>query len=349
MSFRTTAKALGPTIPPSLLQWADHGDRVMDRRSFLGVLAGGLLAAPFAAEAQQPRHAWRVGFLSSLPVPPSSVADALRSAGLVEGENVNIARRSTEGPEALQALAVELVGLQPDVIIAFWNRDVIAARGATRSIPIVMVVGVDPVGAGIVVSLARPGGNVTGSLFTEPAIAGKTLHVLKEGVPAIQRVAALWNPGFTLPAYYAAMEDAARAAGMTLSSVQSRSATDFEPALARIMSVTPDALFVDGLAVPRQEHRARLLEFAARKRLPAVYTAKHWVVAGGLMSYNASLDEAWARTGNYVARILRGAKPGELPVERPTKFELVINLKTAKALGLTIPPSLLQRADQVIE
>ncbi len=145
------------------------------------------------------------------------------------------------------------------------------------------------------------------------------------------------------------MEAAAHASGMILLSVESRVATDFDPALARVTLIKPHALFVDGLAVPRQAHRIQLLEFAARQRLPVVYTSKQWVVAGGLVSYNASLDEAWSRTGVYVARILKSAKPAELPVERPTKFELVINLKTAKALGLTIPPSLLHRADQVIE
>jgi len=175
------------------------------------------------------------------------------------------------------------------------------------------------------------------------------LQVLKEAVPRVQLVAAIWNPSFTLPAYYAAMETAARARGMTLASVESRAPADFEPALNRVATIRPDGAFVDGLAVPRQDHRARLVEFAAQRRLPVVYTAKQWVLAGGLMSYNASLDEAWSRTGSYVARILRGAKPGELPVERPTKFEMAINLKTAKAIGLTIPESLLLRADQVIE
>jgi putative ABC transport system substrate-binding protein len=212
-----------------------------------------------------------------------------------------------------------------------------------------MVIGVDPVGAGLVTSLARLGGNVTGSLLTEPAIAGKTLQVLKEAMPTVERVAALWNPSFTLPAYYKAMEEAARASGMTLVSVESRTAADFDGALARVTAIRPQALFVDGLAVPRQAHRDLLLDFMARQRIPAVYTSKYWVVAGGLMSYNASLDEAWSRVGSYVARILKGAKPADLPVEGPTKFELVLNLKTAKALGLTIPPSLLGRADQVIE
>jgi putative ABC transport system substrate-binding protein len=308
-----------------------------------------VLSTPLGAEAQQVGKVYRIGFLSSLPVPPTALADTLRNAGLVEGRNIVVDRRFTEGPEGLQALAAELVGLRPDVIIAYWNRDVVAARAATRSIPIVMVVGVDPAGAGLVESLGHPGGNVTGSLVTEPAIAGKTLQALKQAVPTVQRVAALWNPGFTLPAYYKAMEEAAQASGMTLLSVESRAATDFDAALARVTAMRPHALFVDGLAVPRQAHRLQLIEFVARQRLPTVYTAKHWVVAGGFMSYNASLEEAWSRTGSYVARILSGAKPPDLPVEGPTKFELVINLKTARALGLTVPQSLLLRADQVVE
>jgi putative ABC transport system substrate-binding protein len=175
------------------------------------------------------------------------------------------------------------------------------------------------------------------------------LQALKDAVPSVRRVAALWNPDFTLPAYYKAMENAAQASGMTLLSVESRAATDFDAALTRVTAIRPHALFVDGLAVPRQAHRSQLIEFVMRQRLPTVYTARSWVAAGGLMSYNASIEETWRRTGIYIARILNGAKPADLPVDGPTKFELVINLRTAKALGLTIPPSLLQRADQVIE
>ena len=320
----------------------------MDRRTFVAIVASGLLPVP-RAEAQQARTVYRLGFLSSLPVPGEALTDGLRSAGLIEGQDVLVDRRVTQDAAALAALADELVRLHPDVIVAYWNRDVIAARKVTSEIPIVMVIGVDPVGAGLVANLSRPGGNVTGSLLTEPAIAGKTLQVLKEAVPTVRRVAALWNPNFTLPAYYRAMEQTAASSGMTLFSVESRTAQDFGPALARLRALRPDALFADGLAVPSQTHRAELVTFAAQQQLPAVYTAKHWVVAGGLISYNASLDEAWNRTGRYVARILGGAKPGELPIEGPTRFELAINLKTAKALGLTIPPSLLQRADQVIE
>jgi putative ABC transport system substrate-binding protein len=319
------------------------------RRAFLGAVTGGLLAAPLAAEGQQAGKVYRIGFLSSLPVPATALANSLRNAGLVEGQNVVIDRRLTDAPEELPRLAEELVRDRPDVIVAYWNRDVISAREATRSIPIVMIIGVDPVGAGLVTSLARPGGNVTGSVITEPAIAGKTLQELKQAVPTIDRVAVLWNPSFTLPAYYEAMVEAARRSGMTLVSVEARTTADFDAALARVTAIRPHALFVDGLAVPRQAHRVQLLEFVARQRLPTVYTARHWVVAGGLMSYNASLDEAWNRTGSYVARILKGTKPGDLPIERPTKFELVINLKTAKALGLTIPPSLLARADELIQ
>jgi len=321
----------------------------MDRRSFLGTLGAGLLAAPLAAEAQQAGKVYRVGFLSSLPVPPTALTDSLRSAGLIEGQHVIVERRLTDRPDTLPTLAQELLQFKPDVIVAYWTRDVAAVRAATGSIPIVMVAGVDPVGAGLAQSLGRPGGNVTGSLFSEPAVAGKTLQTLKEVVPSVRRVAVLWNPSFTLPAFYKAMEETAQAYGMTLLSVESREPADFDSALARITSIRPDSVFVDGPAVPRQSHRVQLVAFLAQQRLPTVYTAKYWVGAGGLVSYNASADEVWSRTGSYVARILGGAKPADLPIERPTKFELVINLKTAKALGLTIPPSLLQRADQVIE
>ena len=321
----------------------------MDRRTFLAGSGAMLLAAPFVAEAQQGAKVWRIGFLSSLPVPPTALSETLRNAGLVEGRNVVIDRRLAQDPEELPALAAELVGLHPDVIVAYWNRDVVAARDATRSIPIVMVVGVDPVGSGLVTSLARPGANVTGSLFTEPSIGGKILEVLKQAVPSVGRVAALWNPSFTLPAYYQAMEKAADASGMTLLSIESRTPAELEPALARLRALRPHALLFDGLAFPKQTDRVQLVKFVAERRLPTVYTAKHWVVAGGLLSYNASIDEVWSRTGTYVAKILRGASPSDLPVEGPTKFELVINLKTAKALGLTIPQSLLARADEVIQ
>ena len=210
----------------------------MDRRAFI-ILGGSILATPFAAEAQQAGKIYRIGFLSSLPVPATAMSDSLRDAGFVEGQNIVIDRRLTEAPEQLPALAEDLVRHQPDVVVAYWNRDVVAAQAATRSIPIVMVVGVDPVGAGLVASLARPGGNVTGSLLTEPAIAGKTLQVLKEAVPTVDRVAALWNPTFTLPAYYQAMGEAARTSGMTLLSVESRSATDFNGALTRVTALRP--------------------------------------------------------------------------------------------------------------
>jgi len=169
----------------------------VERRAFLGAVTGGLLAAPLAAEGQQAGKVYRIGFLSSLPVPATALANSLRNAGLVEGQNVVIDRRLTDAPEELPRLAEELVRDRPDVIVAYWNRDVISAREATRSIPIVMIIGVDPVGAGLVTSLARLEGNVTGSLITEPAIAGKTLQELKQAVPTIDRVAVLWNPSFT--------------------------------------------------------------------------------------------------------------------------------------------------------
>ena len=249
---------------------------MLNRRTFLSAFVGGLFLRSRPSEAQQARI-WRIGFISSLPVPATALADALRNADLVEGQNVIIDRRVTDSPNTLPVLVGELLRFQPDVIVAFWNRDVVATREATRSIPIVMVIGVDPVGAGLVASLARPGGNVTGSLYTEPAIAGKTLQVLKEALPTVKRVAALWNPSFTLPAYYAAMEEAAKEAGITLVSVESRVPTEFDPALGLLASSRPEALFVDGLAVPRQDHRVRLIEFAARRRLPVVYTGKPWV------------------------------------------------------------------------
>jgi len=323
---------------------------------FLGTLAGGLLASPLAAEAQQAAKAARIGYLMT-SLGSSHLREAfrqgLRDLGYVEGRNVVIEYRSAEDKlERLPALAVELVALKVDVIVAPNTPAALAARQATRTIPIVFAVAADPVTSGLVTSLARPGGNVTGLSLLGPELLGKCLEQLKHAVPGVSRVAYLWQPG--------ALDErqekdrlqradvAARALGVRLQVVEARGPEDFDRAFLDMTRARAGALTVLGGAMLFTERR-RLVDLAAKHRLPAVYSWREFVDAGGLMSYGPDLADSLRRAATYVDKILKGAKPADLPVEQPTKFELVINLKTAKALGLTIPQSVLGRADQVIE
>jgi putative ABC transport system substrate-binding protein len=279
----------------------------------------------------------------------------LRELGWVEGQNIAMESRYAEGRyERLPALAAELVRLKPDVIVAGITAAALAAKNVTRTIPIVVGVSLDPVGSGLVASLARPGGNVTGLSLMGVEITAKQMELLKEAVPKVSRVAVLRYPGAppsthpTHPAMVKEAERAARLLGIQLQVLAARGPEDFDSAFsamarerAEALLVLPDAMFT--------LQRTRLAELAAKHRLPAMYGLKEHAEAGGLIAYGADLRYNYRRAAAYVDKILKGAKPADLPVEQPMKFELVINMKTAKALGLTIPPSVLVRADHVIE
>ena len=328
----------------------------MNRRTFVGTLALGLLAAPLAAEAQQPAKVARIGYLApSLAANPQNheaFRQGLRDLGYVEGGNVVLEYRDAEGkPERFPALAAELVALKVDVIVAPTTLAAVAAEQATRTIPIVFATAGDPVTSGLVISLARPGGNVTGLSILAPELVGKRLELLTQAVPGVSRVAVLWHPGGMGERMDKDMakeaDAAARALGVRLHFVEARGPADFERAFSDVTRGHAGALTVLGSTMFSDERR-RLVDLAARNRLPAVYTSKEFVDAGGLMAYGPNVADLYRRAATYVDKILKGATPTDLPVEQPTKFVLVVNLKTAKALGLTIPPSLLLRADEVI-
>jgi putative ABC transport system substrate-binding protein len=272
------------------------------------------------------------------------------SRGYVEGQNILIeGRYYGDRTERLPALAAELVRLNVDVIVAGAPPAPEAAQRATSTIPIVMASHADPVGSGLVVSLARPGRNVTGLSALSPELVGKRLQLLKEAVPRISRVAVLSNP--TIPSHALELREAevaARSLKVQLQVLQARAPSDFASAFSAMTKDRAGGLIALGGSM-FFAHRTRIVELAAQSRLPAMYGVKEYAEAGGLMTYGVNLRESFRRAATYVDRILKGAKPGDLPIEQPTKFEFVVNLKTATALGLTIPPSLLLRADQVIE
>ena len=327
----------------------------MNRRTFI-VTTASFLAAPLAAEAQQAGGVHRMGFLTSGSATASwravdAFRQGLRERGWVEGQNIVIDYRSAEGVfDRLPDLAAELVRLQVQVMVAGPTPAAVAARNATREIPIVMWAVGDPVGLGLIASLARPGGNVTGTSFSVGMdTVGKQLELLKETVPKVRRVAVLSNPAN--PAHALALsivKIAAQSLGVQFELLEARSPSEFEGAFAAMAKERVAALLVltDGVFFL---HRARLVSLAAKNRLPAMYQLREYVEAGGLMSYAPSTQDLFGRTASFVDKILKGAKPADLPVEQPTKFELVINMKIAKSLGLTIPPSLLARADEVIQ
>jgi putative ABC transport system substrate-binding protein len=333
----------------------------MKRRAFIGVVTGGLLGAPLAAEAQQAGKVYRIGLLmtgarAALPETKASldaVKQGLRDHGYVEGENILIEYRSAEGDvERFPGLATELARLKVDLIVAGSTPAGRAAHAATTTIPnIVMAMG-DPVADGLVANLARPGGNVTGTAFLGPALISKQLELLEEALPRATRIAILWHPRAFAASTMRQMLNEAEAAARTLRNqlrfAEMRRPDDLERAFSTVIQEHPDALVVFPSAMLFTE-RARIVSLAAKHRLPSLFNNRPAVELGGLMSYSTNNLELLRRTGPYVDKILKGAKPGDLPVEQPTTFELVINLKTAKALGLTIPPSLLARADQVIE
>jgi putative ABC transport system substrate-binding protein len=327
----------------------------MERRAFIGTLAGSLLAAPLAGEARQAAKVPRIGYLALNPTPHFQEAfrQGLRDLGYVEGRNVAIEYRDAGGKvDRLPALAAELVALKVDVIVASGTPAALATKQATRSLPIVFTAVGDPVTSRLVTSLARPGGNITGLSVLAPELVGKCLEQLKQAIPAVSRVAVLWHPGAmgerTDKDMLKRAEVAAQALGVRLQVLEARGPADFDGAFSEMTRARAGALTVLTSSMLFGERR-RLVDLAAKNRLPAVYPWREGVDAGGLMAYGPDLADLLRRAATYVDKILKGAKAGDLPVEQPTKFELVINLKTAKALGLTIPPALLQRADQVIE
>jgi putative ABC transport system substrate-binding protein len=325
----------------------------MDRRIFLGTLAGGFLAASLAADAQQHAKVAKVGVLwgrTSTRGLTETFEQGLRDRGWVKGLNVRIEYRFAEGIlERLPALAAELVGLKVDVIVAVAAPETSAARQATKTIPIVFVVHGDPVGSGDVATLARPGGNVTGLAQMAPELSTKQLEILRQVVPRVARVAVIWNAANpTKASDWHEVKAAAQTLGIALQSREVRRSIDFTEVFAAIKRERPDALMtlVDPVTVSMRDS---IVDFARKERLPAMYPLQIFVESGGLMSYGADLEDLFYRAPRYVDQILKGAKPAELPVEQARKFDLIVNLKTAKALGLTIPPSVLVRADQVIE
>ena len=326
----------------------------MKRREFITLL-GSAAVWPLAVRAQQIGKVSRIGYLgTSSPSLEGHVLDAfrqkLRELGHVEGENIAIEYRWAEGQDdRLPELAAELARLKPVVIVTTGTPGTLAAKQATSTIPIVFASSGNPVNAGLVASYARPGGNVTGFTFTGPELEGKRLQILKDMVPGLSRVAVLWNPASMGVEFYRQTQVAATALSVTLQPVvEARRMDDLEQAFAMIGRARAQALIVlaDRLLLAS---RKQIVAFAASRRLPAMYPYREYVDAGGLLSYAPSNIDRFRRTAVYVDKILRGAKPADLPVEAPTKFELAINLKTAKALGLTLPPSLIVRADEVIE
>src|SRR5262245_56103066 len=337
-----------PAVPPTA---GGSGHRVMDRRTFLGTLTGGLLAAPLAAETQQTDKAWRVGQLVTSEFGGlDAFHQRLRELGYIEGRNLSIEHRNAEGrTDRLPALVADLVRLRADLIVTFGTQAALAAKQGTTEIPIVMATSGDPVGAGLIRSLARPGGNVTGTSGSSPELSRKRLELLTEAFPKKVHVVILWNPANAL--HILEREEtvaAARTLRLKLEWLEARNPDEIDAAFSAATRARADVLvvFPDPVFWTKRE---QILNHAAKHRLPGIYAFREYTEGGGLMSCGPNLSDMLGRAAIYVDKILRGAKRADLPVQQPTRFELVINLKTANALGLTIPPSLLARADQVIE
>jgi putative ABC transport system substrate-binding protein len=346
---------------------ANVESRIGSTAIFIVTLALALLAAPMPSHGQQQGKVYQIGFLGNNLFAPTeethpqrcpitghpnwqAFVAGLRERGYIPGQNLVIECRWTEGrAERAPGFAAELVSLKPDLLIAPTTANVRAAKQATSTLPIVMVNVTNPVERGLVPSLARPGGNVTGLTDAPLETEGKRLQLLKEALPKVSRVAYLaYLTGESTAGFREEREAAARALGVTLQPYGIREPTEFTPTFAAMVKAQAEALFVETHPF-WYGHRQRIIEFAAQSRLPAIYHDRDFVTAGGLMSYDVNRLAIMRRLGIYVDKILKGAKPADLPVEQPTKFDLIINLKTAKALGLTIPPSLLMRADEVIE
>jgi putative tryptophan/tyrosine transport system substrate-binding protein len=327
---------------------------VTTRRAFLGTLAGALLV-PLTAGAQQAGKVWRIGFLqggarTSDGAPPAALRQALQALGYVEGKEVTYAGRWAEARhDRLPRLAAELVGLKVDLIVTMGGPAAEAAKEATSTIPIVIAAAGDAVGTGLIASLARPGGNITGITDQAAELSAKRLELLKEAVPKASRIAVIWNADDrAMTLRYREVERAARILHVTVQPLGVREPDDFAVAFTAMTRERPDGLFLVTDALTTL-NRKRILDFAATRRIPAMFEFGFLVRDGGLMSYGPDLDDNLRRAAVYVDRILKGARPGDLPVEQPTRYYLLINLKTAKSLGLTIPQSLLLRADEVIQ
>jgi putative ABC transport system substrate-binding protein len=319
------------------------------RRRFVAALAGAAIMGPLSARAQQPAPGkWRVATLMP-DRRQHMLRQGLRELGYVQGDNLVIEARSVERADRLAALAAELVGLKPDVIVAGGTQATQAVQQATSSIPIVMTGSSDPVGTRLVASLAHPGGNITGLSLFSPELSGKRMEMLRKVTGELSSLAVLWNPDDP-PAAIALKQtqEAAGAMRLQIITVEARNAEDLAPAFRTIAKAGPNALVI--LNAPLMSIQvARIAELALGLKLPSIYTDVSFPQAGGLMSYGPNFDSIAKRAATYVDRIFKGEKPADLPVEQPTKFDLVINLKTAKALGLNVPPSVLALADEVIE
>ena len=321
----------------------------MTRREFITLLGGAVAAWPLAARAQQAGKIPRIGIIDDSPI-WNAFRHGLRDLGYLEGQNIVFDYRYAGGlPDRLAWVAVELVHRPVDLIATFGTPPTLAAKQATTTIPIVMMGVGDPVGSGLVSSLARPGGNITGNTILGPEVAGKRLQLPKEVIPSLSRVVFLWNPdNASHPAQLAELRVAVEALGIKLLPVPVRSSDEFDNAFAAMMRERPDAFLMTNDPF-HQLSIGRIIDFLANNRLPGMFVTREVTVAGGLLSYGASLPDLFRRGAVYVHKILQGTKPADLPIEQPVKFELVVNLKTAKAMGLSIPESFLLRADETIE
>ena len=322
----------------------------MKRREFIG-LVGGAAAWPLTASAQQRDKIFTIGVLADEPWPPiDTFRQALDNFGYIEGKNVRFECRYAKGHnERLPDLANDLVSLNVDVILTWGTNAVLAAKQATTTIPIVMGVIGDPLGIGIVTNLAHPGGNVTGCSLHAAELEAKRLQLLKEVVPGLSRVAILFNPtNHYMPLALQSARKGAQVLHLSLAVYEVYDTTTLDAAFVTVMEDRPDAFLVpaDTFLVSQ---RSRIAQFAIENKLPSIYTFREYIEAGGLIAYTPNYNDLFRRAASYVAKILKGAKPGELPIEQPRTFHLFINLKTARALGLTVPPTLLARADEVIE
>jgi putative ABC transport system substrate-binding protein len=323
--------------------------REVRRREFIALLGSAAATWPLSLRAQQPAKVPRIGIIDDAPM-WQPFRQALRELGYVEGQNVAYEYRYGEGaPDRLAQVAAELVRRPVDLIATFGTPPTHAAKDATATIPIVMIGVGDPVRAGLVASLARPGGNITGNTVLSPDLGPKRLQMLREAIANVSRVAFLINPeNASNVATLAEMKTAASATGIVLIPVEVSRIGEFEPAFAAMLRERPDAVMVTSDPF-HQHHIGRITEFLARNRLPGMYQAKENVFAGGLMAYGASVPDLFRRAAGYVHRILQGTKPGDLPVELPAKFDLAVNLRTAKALNLELSPTFIARADEVVE
>ena len=324
----------------------------MKRRDFMYLASAAVAALPLRARAAEaPGRVWRMGFLAhGYETFYDALFEGLVPLGYVEGKNLVVERRYAEGrPERFKEFAAEMLRLKADIIVVSTTPAALAIKNTTTEIPVVFPNAISPVESGVVASLAKPGGNITGGAAQTAILSTKRLAILKEVLPSLSRGAVLWNAANPALAYpWKESQIAANSLGMTLQSIEVRSPEDINAAFAAIAQDQPDALIVlqDALTL---QHRKEIIDFAAQRRLPGMFVAREWVVAGGLMSYGENLAEMYRRGAYFVDKILKGARPADLPVEQVTKFELVLNLKTAKAMGWTIPPTIVATADEVIE